>query len=90
MAYEGGVRHFLMEYKAWQDNIQVVLFTVIQASGQPRNREQLDSLEEIPATVKELQSQSQRLSPGLLMRKGSSPLSFSLLTLLRLLHGQRL
>ncbi|XP_061604634.1 serine/threonine-protein kinase SMG1 [Phyllopteryx taeniolatus] len=65
VAYEGSVRHFLMEYKAWQDNIQVVLFTVIQASGQPRNQEQLELLEEIPTTVKELQSQSQSVYNGL-------------------------
>ncbi|XP_077590470.1 serine/threonine-protein kinase SMG1 [Stigmatopora nigra] len=65
VAYEGSVRHFLMEYKAWQDNIQVVLFTVIQASGQPRNQEQLELLEEIPATVKELHSQSQSVYNGL-------------------------
>nr|XP_061829730.1 serine/threonine-protein kinase SMG1-like isoform X1 [Nerophis lumbriciformis] len=65
VAYEGSVRYFLMEYKAWQDNIQVVLFTVIQASGQPRNQEQLELLEEIPATVKELQSQSQSVYNGL-------------------------
>lgn len=62
VAYEGSVRHFLLEYKAWQDNIQLVLFTVIQASGQPRSQEQLELLEEIPATLKELHSQSQRSS----------------------------
>lgn len=62
VAYEGSVRHFLLEYKAWQDNIQLVLFTVVQASGQPRNQEQLELLEEIPATLKELHSQSQRYS----------------------------
>lgn len=60
VAYEGSVRHFLLEYKAWQDNIQLVLFTVVQASGQPRSPEQLELLEEIPATLKELHSQSQR------------------------------
>ena len=60
VAYEGSVRHFLQEYKAWQDNIQLVLFTVVQASGQHRNQEQLDLLEEIPVTLKELHSQSQR------------------------------
>lgn len=62
VAYEGSVRHFLLEYKAWQDNIQLVLFTVVQASGQPRSQEQLELLEEIPATLKELHSQSQRYS----------------------------
>lgn len=62
VAYEGSVRLFLLEYKAWQDNIQLVLFTVVQASGQPRNQEQLELLEEIPATLKELHSQSQRCS----------------------------
>ncbi|KAM9843156.1 serine/threonine-protein kinase SMG1 [Aulostomus maculatus] len=65
VAYEGSVRHFLSEYKAWQDNIQLVLFTVIQASGQPRNQEQLELLEEIPATLKELHSQSQSVYNGL-------------------------
>ncbi|TKS88123.1 Serine/threonine-protein kinase SMG1 [Collichthys lucidus] len=63
--YEGSVRHFLLEYKAWQDNIQLVLFTVVQASGQPRNQEQLEVLEEIPATLKELHSQSQSVYNGL-------------------------
>lgn len=62
VVYDGSVRHFLFEYKAWQDNIQLVLFTVVQATGQPRNQEQLELLEEIPATLKELQSQSQRYS----------------------------
>ncbi|KAG8006642.1 Serine/threonine-protein kinase SMG1, partial [Nibea albiflora] len=65
MEYEGSVRHFLLEYKAWQDNIQLVLFTVVQASGQPRNQEQLEVLEEIPATLKELHSQSQSVYNGL-------------------------
>ncbi|KAM9745691.1 serine/threonine-protein kinase SMG1 isoform 1-T1 [Menidia menidia] len=65
MAYEGSVRHFLQEYKAWQDNIQLVLFTVVQASGQHRSQEQLDLLEEIPATLKELLSQSQSVYNGL-------------------------
>lgn len=60
MAYEGSVRHYLLEYKAWQDNVQLVLFTVVQASGQHRSQEQLDLLEEIPATLKELHAQSQR------------------------------
>lgn len=60
VAYEGSVRHFLLEYKAWQDNIQLVLFTVVQASGQPRNHEHVELLEEIPTTLKELQRQSQR------------------------------
>uniref|UniRef100_A0A7N8X3L8 non-specific serine/threonine protein kinase n=1 Tax=Mastacembelus armatus TaxID=205130 RepID=A0A7N8X3L8_9TELE len=63
--YEGSVRHFLLEYKAWQDNIQLVLFTVIQASGQPHNQEQLELLEEITATLKELHSQSQSVYNGL-------------------------
>uniref|UniRef100_A0A3B4V3S0 non-specific serine/threonine protein kinase n=1 Tax=Seriola dumerili TaxID=41447 RepID=A0A3B4V3S0_SERDU len=65
VVYEGSVRHFLLEYKAWQDNIQLVLFTVVQASGQPRNQEQLELLEEIPATLKELHSQSQSVYNGL-------------------------
>lgn len=60
VTHEGSVRQFLLEYKAWQDNIQLVLFTVVQASGQPCSQEQLERLEEIPATLKELHSQSQR------------------------------
>ena len=60
MSYEGSVRQFLSEYKAWQDNMQMVLFTVVQASGQPRCPDQLELLQEIPATLKELQAQSQR------------------------------
>lgn len=58
------MRHFLLEYKAWQDNIQLVLFTVVQASGQRRGQEQLGLLEEVPATLKELHSQSQRSCSG--------------------------
>ncbi|XP_028267220.1 serine/threonine-protein kinase SMG1 isoform X1 [Parambassis ranga] len=65
VAYEGSVRHFLQEYKGWQDNIQLVLFTVVQASGQPRGQEQLELLEEVPATLKELHSQSQSVYNGL-------------------------
>ncbi|XP_028310240.1 serine/threonine-protein kinase SMG1 isoform X2 [Gouania willdenowi] len=65
VAYEGSVRHFLLEYKAWQDNVQLVLFTVVQASGQPRSQEQLELLEEIPATLKELHTQSQSVYNGL-------------------------
>ncbi|XP_067343536.1 serine/threonine-protein kinase SMG1 isoform X2 [Channa argus] len=65
VAYEGSVRHFLLEYKAWQDNIQLVLFTVVQASGQPRSQEQLELLEEIPVTLKELYTQSQSVYNGL-------------------------
>lgn len=58
--YEGSVRQFLSEYKAWQDNVQIVLFTVVQATGQPRSQEQVELLQEIPATLKELKVQSQR------------------------------
>ncbi|KAM3597338.1 uncharacterized protein V6R79_003264 [Siganus canaliculatus] len=65
VAYEGSVRHFLLEYKAWQDNIQLVLFTVVQATGQPCNQEQLQLLEEIPATLKDLLSQTQSVYNGL-------------------------
>ncbi|XP_056263705.1 serine/threonine-protein kinase SMG1 isoform X2 [Pseudoliparis swirei] len=65
VAYEGGVRHFLSLYKAWQDNIQLVLFTVVQASGQTHRQEQLELLEEIPATLKELHAQSQSVYNGL-------------------------
>ncbi|KAM9392172.1 serine/threonine-protein kinase SMG1 [Pholidichthys leucotaenia] len=63
--YEGSVRHFLLEYKAWQDNIQLVLFTLVQATGQHRNQEQLELLEEIPVTLKELLPQSQSVYNGL-------------------------
>ncbi|KAK3520199.1 hypothetical protein QTP70_017920, partial [Hemibagrus guttatus] len=57
--YEGSVRQFLCEYKAWQDNVQIVLFTVVQATGQPRSVEQVELLQEIPSTLKELKGQSQ-------------------------------
>ena len=61
MAYEGSVRAFLQEYKAWQDNMQMVLFSVVQASGQqPRSAQQHQLLQDIPATLKELLAQSQR------------------------------
>lgn len=60
VAYEGSVRLFLQEYKAWQENMQLALLTVVQASGQPRSQEQLELLEEVPATLKELHSQTQR------------------------------
>lgn len=60
VTYEGSVRQFLSEYKAWQDNVQIVLFTVVQATGQPRSQEQVELLQEIPATLKELKGQSQR------------------------------
>uniref|UniRef100_A0A671RI04 Serine/threonine-protein kinase SMG1 n=1 Tax=Sinocyclocheilus anshuiensis TaxID=1608454 RepID=A0A671RI04_9TELE len=57
VTYEGSVRQFLSEYKAWQDNVQIVLFTVVQATGQPRSQEQVELLQEIPATLKELKVQ---------------------------------
>ncbi|XP_030237319.1 serine/threonine-protein kinase SMG1 isoform X2 [Gadus morhua] len=65
VAYEGSVRAFLQEYKAWQDNMQMVLFSVVQASGQPRSAEQTELLQEIPATLKELLAQSQSVYNGL-------------------------
>ncbi|KAJ0058451.1 hypothetical protein NL108_014651, partial [Boleophthalmus pectinirostris] len=65
MVYEGSVRHFLMEYKAWHDNMQLALFTVLQASGQPRSQEQLELLEEVPSTLKELLPQTQSVYNGL-------------------------
>lgn len=62
VTYEGSVRQFLLEYKAWQDNVQIVLFTVVQATGQPRgggaSQEGVELLQEIPATLKELHTQS--------------------------------
>ncbi|KAL4659048.1 serine/threonine-protein kinase SMG1 isoform X1 [Arapaima gigas] len=63
--YKGSVRQFLSEYKAWQDNVQTVLFTVVQATGQPRSQEQVELLQEIPSTLKELQTQSQSIYNGL-------------------------
>ncbi|XP_069036868.1 serine/threonine-protein kinase SMG1 isoform X1 [Lepisosteus oculatus] len=63
--YEGSVRQFLSEYKAWQDNVQIVLFTVVQSTGQPRSQEQVELLQEIPATLKELKVQSQSVYNGL-------------------------
>ncbi|KAG9334965.1 hypothetical protein JZ751_006188 [Albula glossodonta] len=63
--YEGSVRQFLSEYKAWQDNVQMVLFTVVQATGQPHSQEQVELLQEVPATLKELKAQSQSVYNGL-------------------------
>ncbi|KAG2455286.1 SMG1 kinase, partial [Polypterus senegalus] len=63
--YEGSVRQFLSEYKAWQDNVQIVLFTVVQSTGQLRSQEQVELLQEIPPTLKELKSQSHRIYNGL-------------------------
>ncbi|KAF4093226.1 hypothetical protein AMELA_G00029800 [Ameiurus melas] len=63
--YEGSVRQFLCEYKAWQDNVQIVLFTVVQATGQPHSVEQVELLQEIPSTLKELKGQSQSVYNGL-------------------------
>ncbi|XP_028978964.2 serine/threonine-protein kinase SMG1 isoform X1 [Esox lucius] len=67
--YEGSVRQFLSEYKAWQDNVQIVLFTVVQATGQLRgggaNQEGVELLQEIPGTLKELHTQSQNVYNGL-------------------------
>ncbi|EMP31535.1 Serine/threonine-protein kinase SMG1, partial [Chelonia mydas] len=57
--YENSVRQFLGEYKSWQDNIQTVLFTLVQAMGQVRNQEHVEMLQEITPTLKELKTQSQ-------------------------------
>ncbi|XP_045069168.1 serine/threonine-protein kinase SMG1 [Coregonus clupeaformis] len=69
VTYEGSVRQFLSEYKAWQDNVQIVLFTVVQATGQPRgggsSQEGVELLQEIPATLKELLTQSTSVYNGL-------------------------
>ncbi|XP_029599265.1 LOW QUALITY PROTEIN: serine/threonine-protein kinase SMG1-like [Salmo trutta] len=69
VTYEGSVRQFLLEYKAWQDNVQIVLFTVVQATGQPRgggaSQEGVELLQEIPATLKELHTQSTSVYNGL-------------------------
>lgn len=58
--YENSVRQFLCEYKSWQDNIQTVLFTIVQALGQVRTQEHIEMLQEITPTLKELKTQSQR------------------------------
>ncbi|XP_065588599.1 serine/threonine-protein kinase SMG1 isoform X4 [Cyrtonyx montezumae] len=57
--YENSVRQFLGEYKSWQDNIQTVLFTLVQVMGQVRNQEHVEMLQEITPTLKELKTQSQ-------------------------------
>ncbi|XP_073447222.1 serine/threonine-protein kinase SMG1 isoform X3 [Aquarana catesbeiana] len=59
--YENSVRQYLCEYKAWQDNIQTVLFTLVQALGQVRSQEHIDMLQEITPTLKELKTQSQSI-----------------------------
>ncbi|GCC18493.1 hypothetical protein chiPu_0017960 [Chiloscyllium punctatum] len=56
--YEDSVRQFLAEYKSWQDNIQTVLFTIVQAMGQLRSQEHVEMLQEITPTLKEMKSQS--------------------------------
>ncbi|XP_069762352.1 serine/threonine-protein kinase SMG1 isoform X4 [Narcine bancroftii] len=56
--YENSVRQFLAEYKSWQDNIQTVLFTIVQAMGQIRSQEHTEMLQEITPTLKEMKSQS--------------------------------
>ncbi|XP_035389717.1 serine/threonine-protein kinase SMG1 [Electrophorus electricus] len=65
VTYQGSVRQFLSEYKEWQDNVQIVLFTVVQATGQARGLEQVEILQEIPATLTELKAQSQSIYNGL-------------------------
>ncbi|XP_044160054.1 LOW QUALITY PROTEIN: serine/threonine-protein kinase SMG1 [Bufo gargarizans] len=59
--YENSVRQFLVEYKSWQDNIQTVLFTIVQALGQVRTQEHIEMLQEITPTLKELKMQSQSI-----------------------------
>uniref|UniRef100_A0A2K6FWB0 Serine/threonine-protein kinase SMG1 n=1 Tax=Propithecus coquereli TaxID=379532 RepID=A0A2K6FWB0_PROCO len=59
--YENSVRQFLGEYKSWQDNIQTVLFTLVQAMGQVRSQEHVEMLQEITPTLKELKTQSQSI-----------------------------
>ncbi|KAK7833348.1 hypothetical protein U0070_017347 [Myodes glareolus] len=59
--YESSVRQFLAEYKSWQDNIQTVLFTLVQAMGQVRSQEHVEMLQEITPTLKELKTQSQSI-----------------------------
>ncbi|XP_043946465.1 serine/threonine-protein kinase SMG1-like [Protopterus annectens] len=59
--YEGSVRHFLVEYKSWQDNIQTVLLTVVQAMGQVRSQEHVEMLQEITPVLKELKTQSESI-----------------------------
>ncbi|KFU93835.1 Serine/threonine-protein kinase SMG1, partial [Chaetura pelagica] len=57
--YDNSVRQFLGEYKSWQDNIQTVLFTLVQVMGQVRSQEHVEMLQEITPTLKELKTQSQ-------------------------------
>lgn len=64
------MRQFLCEYKAWQDNMQTALFTVVQATGSPRSQESAELLQEVPGTLRELQAQSQRCVGGLLRWRG--------------------
>ncbi|XP_053326618.1 serine/threonine-protein kinase SMG1 [Spea bombifrons] len=59
--YENSVRQFLGEYKSWQDNIQTVLFTLVQVLGQVRSQEHIEMLHEITPTLKELKTQSQSI-----------------------------
>lgn len=63
--YENSVRQFLCEYKSWQDNIQTVLFTIVQALGQVRTQEHIEMLQEITPTLKELKTQSQSIYDNL-------------------------
>ncbi|KAM9291374.1 serine/threonine-protein kinase SMG1 isoform 4-T4 [Morus bassanus] len=57
--YENSVRQFLGEYKSWHDNIQTVLFTLVQVMGQVRSQEHVEMLQEITSPLKELKTQSQ-------------------------------
>ncbi|XP_078521376.1 serine/threonine-protein kinase SMG1 [Lissotriton helveticus] len=59
--FENSVRQFLGEYKSWQDNIQTVLFTLVQSMGQARSQEHVEMLQEIIPTLKELKTQSQSI-----------------------------
>ncbi|MGH0130149.1 UNVERIFIED_CONTAM: hypothetical protein FKN15_041200 [Acipenser sinensis] len=84
ITYEGSVRQFLSEYKAWQDNVQIVLFTVVQSTGQLRSQEQVELLQEIPPTLKELKSQSQsalKTEPDSMSQNARKPLQRNMDTL---------
>uniref|UniRef100_A0A8C3BLY3 non-specific serine/threonine protein kinase n=1 Tax=Cairina moschata TaxID=8855 RepID=A0A8C3BLY3_CAIMO len=61
--YENSVRQFLGEYKSWQDNIQTVLFTLVQVMGQVRSQEHVEMLHLLSAedkTQPEVMSQNAR------------------------------
>ncbi|XP_032817004.1 serine/threonine-protein kinase SMG1 isoform X1 [Petromyzon marinus] len=63
--YEGSVREFLAQHRAWQENMQTVLFTVLQACDQAQGREHVEMLQSIAPSLEELAAQSQGVYHGL-------------------------